>query len=108
MIIITKMIETCGGCPSQWDGWDKEGAYYYFRYRWGYLRIDKSPSEKEWVSGLSIAFGADPGPTETIFGEQLGEGMDGILDYSDLKEHLKGLMELPDTESYEDEKEEAS
>ena len=100
MINIVKMIETCGGCPSQWDGWDDEGAYYYFRYRWGYLRIDKSPTQEKWVSGLAIAYGAEPGESVTIYGEQLGHEMDGILGYSDLKGHLSDLMALPDSNGY--------
>lgn len=102
MIQITKMVPTCFGCPSQWDGWDDEGAYYYFRYRWGYLRIDKAPKQEEWVSGLAVAYGADPGPTTTIYGEQLGDGLDGILSYSDLQEHVRDIMCLPIQETYED------
>lgn len=112
MINIVKMVETCGGCPSQWDGWDDQGVYYYFRYRWGFLRIDKAPKQEEWVSGLAVAYGADPGPTETIFGEQIGDGMDGIMSYEELDRAVAGFMKLPVTFSYggygEEEEEEAS
>lgn len=93
MITITKMTETCGGCPSQWDGWDKDGVYFYFRFRWGYLRVDSH----------------DPDSRETtIFGKQIGDGLDGIMSYEALKFHLKELMEFPNTETYEDPAEEAS
>ena len=100
MINIVKMVETCGGCPSQWDGWDDEGAYYYFRYRWGYLRIDKAPKQDEWVSGLAITYGADPGSSETIFGQQVGDGLDGIMDYDELAGLVDSFMKLPTSCQY--------
>jgi len=103
MITITKMTETCGGCPSQWDGWDEDGAYFYFRYRWGYLRVDTAPTEKDWTYG-----GTPSGKCETIFGKQIGDGMDGIMSYEALKIHLNGVLELPDTDSIEDPAEQAS
>jgi hypothetical protein len=103
MITITKMTETCGGCPSQWDGWDEDGAYYYFRYRWGYLRVDRSPTEEDWDSPLAVAYGAEPsGKCETIFGEQVGDGFDGIMSYEALKGHLTNLLKLPETDTYRD------
>jgi hypothetical protein len=96
MINIVKMVETCGGCPSQWEGWDDEGAYYYFRYRWGYLRVDTAPTEKDWDSPLALAYGAKPtGKCETIYGEQIGDDMDGFMTYSDLTEALKSIVNLP-------------
>lgn len=32
-VILTKVVETCGACPSQWDAWDLDGNYWYLRYR---------------------------------------------------------------------------
>ena len=44
MLLITKLIQTCGACPSQWYGKsiDDNGIEHeiYIRYRWGYLRLD--------------------------------------------------------------------
>jgi len=40
MIKIKNLIQTCGGCPSQWEGEDIDGNYVYIRYRWGTLRLD--------------------------------------------------------------------
>jgi hypothetical protein len=93
MTTITKMIETCGGCPSQWDGWDEDGAYFYFRYRWGYLRVDSHDPD---------------GRPTTIFGKEVGDGMDGVMSYEALKFHLEGVLELPETESFPDQEEQAS
>jgi len=36
MITITKAVQTCFACPSQWDAWDADGNYYYLRFRWGH------------------------------------------------------------------------
>jgi len=93
MITITKMIETCGGCPSQWDGWDEGGAYFYFRFRHGYLRVDAHDPD---------------GRPYTILGKEVGDSMDGIMGYEALKFHLEGVLELPDTESLPDQDEQAS
>jgi hypothetical protein len=87
MITIVKMTETCGGCPSQWDGWTEDGAYFYFRYRWGYLRVDSHDPDNR---------------ATTIFGKQIGDELDGCMSYEALKFHLNGVLDLPETESYED------
>ena len=87
MIQITKMVETCGGCPSQWDGWTEDEKYYYFRFRWGYLRVD--------------AHDAD-GRSSTIYGKQIGDEYDGIMSYAALQEHIREIMNLPINETYED------
>ena len=84
MTTITKMILTCFGCPSQWDGWDEDGAYFYFRFRHGYLRVDAHDPD---------------GRATTIFGKEIGDGMDGIMGYEALKFHLDGVLELPETET---------
>ena len=39
-IKLTKVVETCGGCPSQWDAWDANGTYYYLRFRFGHGTVD--------------------------------------------------------------------
>lgn len=44
-ITITKVIQTCYGCPSQWDAWTSTGQYLYLRYRWGQGTVDAYPSD---------------------------------------------------------------
>lgn len=39
-ITLVELKQTCGGCPSQWEGVTSEGETFYARYRWGNWRID--------------------------------------------------------------------
>lgn len=77
MIQIEKMVQTCWACPSQWDGWDKKGSYYYFRYRHGYLRVEDNKHR-------------------ILYRSCLGDDLDGLMEYEELKEHLRYVMSLPD------------
>ncbi len=47
-LTITKAVQTCMACPSQWDTWDAEGNYYYLRYRSGCGSVDQYENEN-WV-----------------------------------------------------------
>jgi hypothetical protein len=67
-VILTRMVETCPSCPSQWDGWTEQGRQYYFRYRWGHLRVDR----------------VEAGQHHTLLELSLGDPLDGVLDYPDL------------------------
>ena len=78
MTKIVKMVRTCFACPSQWDGWDAEGTYYYFRYRWGELRVDK----EEIFS--------------TVWEGSIGDSFDGSLSYDELKNALGDAFDLPE------------
>lgn len=40
MIVLTRVVQTCEACPSQWDAWDTDGTYYYLRFRHGHGRIE--------------------------------------------------------------------
>ena len=40
-VLIKRIVKTCSACPSQWDAWDVSGEYYYIRYRWGCLTVNK-------------------------------------------------------------------
>jgi hypothetical protein len=65
---LLELKETCGGCPAQWEGKTKDGAYVYLRKRWGCLRID--------VSGV------------TVYEFEGSDNWDGCLDFDELKHHL--------------------
>lgn len=45
---LAKLVKTLSACPSQWDGWDADGNYYYVRYRHGWLYVEKSPNYDAW------------------------------------------------------------
>ena len=48
MITITRAVQTCGACPSQWDAWDVDGDYYYLRYRSGCGSVTRFANEHFW------------------------------------------------------------
>lgn len=39
MLTLTRVVQTCLACPSQWDAWDGDGNYYYLRYRYGHGQV---------------------------------------------------------------------
>jgi hypothetical protein len=71
MIKVKKIDHTCIACPSQWEGTTVDGKELYVRYRWGILRID--------LDG------------ETIFKQQLGDELDGIIEWEDIEDILEEL-----------------
>lgn len=75
MITLVKLVQTCAAYPSQWDGWDAEGNYYYIRYRYGILTVEKGDSEYE-----------------TIVHMKCGDTMDGVMTVEEMLEHTE--MEL--------------
>lgn len=48
---LTKIVQTCSFCPSQWDAWDSEGYYWYLRYRWSNGTAERrvSPDPDAWT-----------------------------------------------------------
>lgn len=52
-VILVKVIETCGACPSQWDAWDADGNYWYLRYRGnrGSAKRERNPDWTTWTDG---------------------------------------------------------
>lgn len=40
-ITLTRAVQTCYACPSQWDAWDADENYYYLRYRWGVGTVER-------------------------------------------------------------------
>ena len=48
-VIITRAIQTCAACPSQWDAWDMDGHYWYLRYRHGRGTAERQPGPDVWT-----------------------------------------------------------
>jgi hypothetical protein len=67
----TKLEQTCSACPSQWDARDEHGGYYYIRYRWGRLTVNR-----EGVDG------------ERIVDRRIGDSLDGVLSTSEMLEAI--------------------
>ena len=71
MVKIAEITQTCLACPSQWEGTTEEGEEIYVRYRWGTLRIDLNH--------------------RTVFQQELGDGLDGVIEWEDVVEVLEEL-----------------
>lgn len=50
MSTLARTVETCGGCPTQWDAWTVDGQYLYLRYRFGRGTVDAydDPDPDTW------------------------------------------------------------
>ena len=75
---VTYINQTCGACPSQWEGNLEDGRMFYARYRWGCLSIELS---KEKTNNVMMAMGEDG---NLIYNERLGDEFDGVFDQSEL------------------------
>lgn len=76
---LKKINQTSAACPSQWDAWDVEGNYYYIRYRWGILTVDKAASQDEWTARTWFS--------GVIFDKDVGDDLDGFMTLSDMLGH---------------------
>lgn len=75
---VVKIVETCGGCPSQWDAWTDAGVYLYIRYRHGRLTISKEEGDTR----------------DTVFSTSHGDPMDGCMSLSELQEVAASALDL--------------
>jgi hypothetical protein len=79
--------KTCAACPSQWEGALEDGRVIYARYRWGELSVGIGNDIDEavhngWTDGA-------------LFGDYVGDGFDGYMDFEELRVHLHELLEFP-------------
>lgn len=86
-IVVTKVEQTCGACPSQWDGQTSDNRQIYIRYRWGFLGI--SVGEIGDTSEFAAVSGRE------VFGLAHGDGLDGVLSYDELKELTRREISWP-------------
>ena len=82
MIVLTKVVQTCHGCPSQWDAWDKRGQYYYLRYRWGFGTVETwdIDVERSWDN------------TQLVASFSYGDPLDGIIFLEDFLARVPEVM----------------
>lgn len=79
---INKLKCTCSACPSQWEFYTFENRPVYVRYRWGYLSICLgNPNKDIWdaVDGVEI------------YGQQLGDGFDGVISWDEVERIINQL-----------------
>jgi len=79
MIEIVRMVHTCWGCPSRWDGRDAQGNSYDFHYRLGHLSVFRNKDQ-------------DP----VFVWKKPNDEWDGIMDLDELRQHVRSIMILPE------------
>jgi hypothetical protein len=78
------LTQTCERDPSQWDGRTFDGLFVYVRYRWGWLSIGSGTTAVQAVTN-----------DNDVFEKQLGNRLDGKLEYERLREVTAGVIEWP-------------
>jgi hypothetical protein len=81
-IEINDLVKTCSGCPSQWEFYTFDKRPVYVRYRWGYLSVRIGAPNAEMSEAYTGV---------AIIGRQLGDNLDGSIDWKYVKEHLDML-----------------
>ena len=82
--ILTQLERTCCACPSQWEGLTDDGNYVYIRYRGGRLRADVAKTRFQWAKGVKIQ----------LFGQVVGEPLDGYMTDEEMKVALRGVLDF--------------
>lgn len=89
-MVIVELTQTCGACPSEWEGNLSDGRRIYIRFRWGYLKVNISKN----ASSKTI---------DALYGEQfyskfVGKSeFDGVIELETVLQ-LTGLTLSPDCE----------
>jgi hypothetical protein len=84
---LVALTKTCTACPSQWEGVLEDGRAVYVRYRHGELSVGVGDGIDEAVRNGST--------DEALYADYVGDGLDGFMDFEELKVHLYGLLEFP-------------
>ncbi len=72
---LSRVVQTCEACPSQWNAWTVGGQYLYLRYRSGIGTVDAYDTEDS---------------------EQWPQTPDGAVARFDTGDRLDGEMDLPE------------
>ena len=78
---IKEIEHSCYACPSQWEGILVDGRMFYIRYRCGFLSFKVSSTPTDDVYAAVVG--------ENIYGEQIGEDLDGVISLRGVKEALE-------------------
>lgn len=75
LIKVADVHQTCEACPSQWEGTTATNLPIYARYRFGRLTVKLDD--------------------ECIFDMEIGDNLDGIIDYITLKNYTGHMILWP-------------
>lgn len=53
-IELVELVMTCERFPSQWEGRDGEGRWYYVRYRHNWFEVDRAASRSDWWEDVGV------------------------------------------------------
>lgn len=94
---LVALKKTCTACPSQWEGTLEDGRAVYARYRGGALSAGiGSDVDKAIDNSMS---------DQALYADYVGDGLDGFMDFEELRTHLYGLLEFPTDLVVENERE---
>ena len=79
---------TCMACPTQYEGKLSDGTMFYFRFRWGWARINLSPQQ---TNDIFDAIGGT-----VIYEEQLSDGFDGLMSEKEVFNTLSKFFNFTD------------
>ena len=83
---VVALDQTCGACPSQWEGRLDNGQRIYVRYRWGRLQLGVGPN-------IDAAVDATIKPGDDNYAEkQIGHSLDGVLTFGELVDAARDLV----------------
>lgn len=82
---LKQLDQTCGACPSQWEGTLEDGRAVYVRYRHGWLTATAAPTMDRAV----MAYDGDRG-LEVLADQAHGGVADGFMTEAEMLE-LTGL-----------------
>jgi hypothetical protein len=84
---VVALKKTCVACPSQWEGTLEDGRAVYAHYRHGELSVGIGDDVGEAIdNGMS---------DHALYVDDVGDWLDGYMDFEELKAHLRGLLEFP-------------
>lgn len=84
LLKVIELKQTCNACPSQWDGKTDDGRILYVRYRWGYLSVCLGQDTGDEYDGVR---------GEEIYGESVGDALDGVMEERDMKFHTSYVLD---------------
>ena len=84
---VLTLKKTCLACPSQWEGTLEDGRAVYARFRHGHLSVGIGETVKEAVNSAMS--------DQALYAGDIGDGLDGYMDFEELKALLRRLLEFP-------------
>jgi hypothetical protein len=87
--VVVALEKTCFACPAQWEGELEDGRALYARYRGGGLSVGVGAGVEEAVHNSMSE--------EGFYFDHVGDGFDGYMDLEELRVHLSGLLDFPES-----------